>query len=155
MNGSPEYDSNTGDVQGICPAGWHVPSSSNWRNLELYLRNNYQYIYYYNIGNVLKSCRQVNNPTGGVCETSEHPRWNYHSTQYGTDDFGFAALPGGYFRVNDSYYNIGYSANWWSSSRESNDHIRTSHILVDRGEFIVNQYQYSEHNYLSLRCVRD
>jgi hypothetical protein len=48
-----------------------------------------------NIGQVLKSCRQVGSPLGGECDTDAHPRWNWDDTYYGTNDFGFSALPAG------------------------------------------------------------
>lgn len=30
MSGSPSYDSKTGNVKGICPTGWHLPSNNEW-----------------------------------------------------------------------------------------------------------------------------
>lgn len=37
MNGEESSDLNPGNVQGVCPTGWHLPSDSEWKQLELYL----------------------------------------------------------------------------------------------------------------------
>jgi len=37
MNGAAGTDSNPSGVQGVCPSGWHVPSDSEWKQLEIYL----------------------------------------------------------------------------------------------------------------------
>lgn len=37
MNGNPGSDENPGGIQGVCPDGWHVPSDSEWKELEMFL----------------------------------------------------------------------------------------------------------------------
>jgi uncharacterized protein (TIGR02145 family) len=37
MNGVSSSDANPGDVQGVCPDKWHLPSDAEWKDLELYL----------------------------------------------------------------------------------------------------------------------
>ncbi|MBN1338600.1 MAG: hypothetical protein JXA03_04715 [Bacteroidales bacterium] len=49
----------------------------------------------------------MNSPLGGSCNSSEHPRWNEHGTHYGTDDYGFSGLPGGYRNTNGTFYDFG------------------------------------------------
>ncbi len=105
------------DTRGICPEGWHVPSDDEWSELINYIINNYADIDEYNIGNALKSCRQVDSPLGGDCDTNKHPVWVSHKKHYGTDNFGFSALPGGYRSYNGIYYNIGNSGFWWTSTQ--------------------------------------
>ena len=98
----------------LCPTGWRVPSNGDWSQLANYLINNYEHITSNNeVARVLKSCRQVDSPLGGECDTSGHPRWtSYSSDYYGTDEFMFSALPGG-VRPFQGVGSIGY---WWSSS---------------------------------------
>lgn len=106
---------------GLCPSGWEVPSVDDFTALENYLSQNYDGIDMFNVGNVLKSCRQENSPLGGDCLTSEHPRWDQHSIHFGTDDFGFSALPGGMRPGHPSYdgiaIDLGRYAYFWSSSQ--------------------------------------
>ena len=35
MNGAASSNSNPSGVQGVCPSGWHVPSDSEWKELEM------------------------------------------------------------------------------------------------------------------------
>jgi uncharacterized protein (TIGR02145 family) len=116
MNGSASSNGNPSGVQGICPNGWHVPSDPEWTELTDYLINTYNDITASNVGNKLKSCRQVSSPLGGDCSTSAHPRWDSNATYYGTNDFGFSALPGGYYSAGSNNY-LGYHGYWWSSTK--------------------------------------
>ena len=80
----------TVDTNGLCPTGWHIPSDDEWTELTDYIGGTGS-----PHGNELKSCRQINSPLGGVCNTNEHQRW-YEHFHYGTDNYGFSGLPGGY-----------------------------------------------------------
>ena len=92
------------DNRGLCPEGWRVSSDEDWTELSSYLINNYSHINQSNVGNMLKSCRQVGSPLGGDCDTNDHPRWNSFGGQFGTDEFGFGALPGGNRLGSDGEY---------------------------------------------------
>ncbi len=104
---------------GLCPEGWHVATDDDWTQLTNYLINNYDWIEHGNAANAMKSCRQVNSPLGGDCATELHPRWDMHSVHYGTDDFGFAALPGGSRQSGGSYSLMGGTGYWWTSTEFS------------------------------------
>ncbi len=141
-------------VQGICPADWHLPTDGEWTQLVEYVvsqgypNNNDPN----GAGNALKSCRQVNSPLGGDCNTSEHPRWNEFFTNYGFDVFGFSSLPGGY--CYESFFGqLGSAGTWWSSAENSSTHawIRTMHYgncYVDRDDC------YKIYGF-SARCIRE
>jgi uncharacterized protein (TIGR02145 family) len=75
---------------GICPSGWHIPSDAEWDALMTAVGST--------AGKKLKA-------------TSD---WNDNGN--GTDDFGFAALPGGLGYSNGNFNNAGGSGLWWSSS---------------------------------------
>ncbi len=107
------------DSRGLCPSGWHAPSEAELIQLENYLvyqgypdeQDNPS-----GAGNALKSCRQINSPLGGDCDTSEHPRWNSDGTHHGFDEFGFSALPSGSRAPNGSFDALGVKSLFWSSS---------------------------------------
>jgi len=101
---------------GLCPAGWHVPNNDDWNELTDFTGG----IYHPN-GNKLKTCRQIGSPLGGDCNTEEHPRWEWHSTNFGTDDFSFSALPGGFKYSNGSFSSYGVNGGYWSASSASSD----------------------------------
>ena len=37
MNGATGSETDTGEVQGVCPDGWHMPGDDEWKELEMYL----------------------------------------------------------------------------------------------------------------------
>ena len=89
------------DASGLCPSGWHVPTDGEWTGLEDYITS------------------QGFDGTEGTALKSTSG-W---SAGNGTDDFGFAALPGG--RRNNGNFNsftgIGSIGRWWSSSPDGSD----------------------------------
>ncbi len=155
MNGQSSSNSNPSGVQGICPTGWHVPSDVQWTELLNYLDS--QGFPNSNVtggaGNALKSCRQVDSPLGGECNTSEHPRWNSHGTHYGFDEFGFSALPGGRRSTDGSFYNLGTYGVWWSSAERSSVTAWGRYMYHTFGD--VSRGTSSKALGFSLRCVRD
>jgi len=140
----------TVDPNGLCPTGWHVPTHGEWTALTDYIGGTGA-----SNGNKLKSCRQVNSPLGGGCNTSVHPRWEEDSWagNYGTDDYGFSGLPGGY-RLNDGAFGgIGGNGDWWSSTESSSSSAWSRFLVYNYGDVGVDDY--SKRNGFSVRCLRD
>jgi uncharacterized protein (TIGR02145 family) len=152
MNGAASSNGNPSGVQGICPNGWHVPSDAEWTQLTDYLINNYVDINSTNVGNKLKSCRQVNSPLGGDCNTAVHPRWESNATHYGTNDFGFSALPGGGY-YSGSFNYLGPFGNWWSSTETSSTNAWYRFMCYVNGS--VDRDNLNKTTSFSVRCVRD
>nr|NQU88876.1 fibrobacter succinogenes major paralogous domain-containing protein [Bacteroidota bacterium] len=152
MNGAGSSGGNPSGVQGICPDGWHVPSDAEWTELTNYLINNYIDITSDNVGNKLKSCRQVSSPLGGECTTTVHPRWDQHSTHFGTNDYGFSALPGGFYN-GISFSLLGSYGDWWSSTQYSSTNAWRRHMFYNFGS--VYRSNPNKTNGFSVRCARD
>jgi len=105
INGSRCYDNNPANAEKygrlydwetamkVCPVGWHLPSDEEWQALVDFAGGDE------NAGKNLKASSGWRNNGGG------------------TDTYGFAALPGGYY--NGSFYTIGYNGNWWSADNSS------------------------------------
>ena len=84
------------DPRGLCPAGWHVPSSAAWSELENHIGD---LGFSGGEGAVLKST------TG----------WSDDGN--GTDEVGFSTLPGGFCSNSDGGYSgAGISGSFWSST---------------------------------------
>jgi uncharacterized protein (TIGR02145 family) len=161
MNEAESSEENPSGVQGACPAGWHLPSDDEWTELVDYIVSQGYPNEYYNpngAANALKSCRQVDSPLGDNCDTIDHPRWNSHDTHYGTDIFGFKALPGG-FRHHELSKNlrffdgIGASSFWWSATQYDAINAHPSIIYSIYGD-VTNSYLF-KHDGFSVRCVKD
>lgn len=157
MNGASGSSENPGRVQGVCPEGWHLPSIDEWKQLIDYLMGTYDLPNDWDdansVGNALKSCRQEDSPLGEGCATNEHPRWNSNSTHFGTDRFGFSALPGGYLTSIYLFDVIGYYAFWWTSTDYSSVGAWDIFISSYSGEVGHDANANKEYGY-SVRCVR-
>jgi uncharacterized protein (TIGR02145 family) len=131
---------------GLCPIGWHIPSDSDWYKLAEFIGGKSN-------GNKLKSCRQINSPLEGECKTTQHPRWLSHPIHYGTDDYGFAALPGG-DRIGNGL--VGYFEEfgfWWSSSEYSNS--QAWFRSLDFNHSHIGVFKWEKQWGLSIRCLKD
>lgn len=115
----------------ICPIGWHVPAMAEWDILTDYLADNG---YWGTEGTALKA-------TSG---------WNNDGN--GTDDYGFAALPGGL--GGGGYYNLGSGGYWWSSSEGSLYGAR-GWMLLDTLECSLMLDGVNKATGLSVRCIKD
>jgi len=130
---------------GLCPAGWHVPTDDEWTILNDFIGG-------FGVGNKLKSCRQVNSPLGGDCNTNLHPRWD-GDLEWGTDDYGFSGLPGSSSEPSYWYEGIGENAVWWSSTETSSEMAWIRNLNYDWDHVI--RYQKEKKWGMSVRCIRD
>ena len=130
------------DPRGLCPAGWHVPTDSEWYSLENYLDPT------------------VNNPnTAGFRGTDVGGRLKavsslWTSPNVGATNFsGFTALPGGRRDSNGIFNGYGSNGFWWSSS------VISSILIWDRyltgGNSSSNRDDDYKPNGISVRCIKD
>jgi uncharacterized protein (TIGR02145 family) len=138
----------TVDGNGLCPAGWHVPTDGEWTQLTDFIGGIGS-----PHGSELKSCRQVNSPLGGECQTSDHPRWDASGQSHGTDDYGFSGLPGGFRNDSGEFWSIGGSGVWWSSTAFSSGFSWHRELTYASGEVWVSHY-LKVHGH-SVRCIKD
>ncbi len=131
--------------KGLCPIGWHVPSQD-----ELVILTNF--IGGTSHGNELKSCRQDNSPLGGDCNTIEHPRWDEDPSSYGTDNYGFAGLPGGGRFFDGSFLPIGYACTCTSTEWNALESIGFN--LFHYGG-IIAPWQDDKRSGAGVRCLKD
>ena len=109
---------NTG---GLCPEGWRVPKPVDWNKLFNYLiseyglHNNWLADDIDGVANALKSCRQVDSPLGGECDTGDHPRWDSSDTHHGFNTVGFAMLPSGDRLSSGRFTFLGSNASFWTT----------------------------------------
>ncbi len=117
----------------ICPAGWHIPSHSEWETLVLYLNP----IGYSKAGGYLKSISV----------------W-YPPNKDADNRVGFTALPGGIRSLHDpDYENIYTEGSWWSSTAYGTEYAYCRNLW-----YHLNYANYSQYNKLlglSVRCIRD
>jgi len=137
MAGSASTTLNPSKVQGICPTGWHLPSSAEWTTLQNYV--------------------------GILAGKSLKAQSGWNNSGNGTDNFGFAAKPSGYIEygtINDVGKDFGSKGVWWTATQYNasyayNRSMSSNNNVVD--EYGVASYDYSmpKNNMLSVRCVKD
>jgi len=118
---------NPSGVQGVCPAGWHIPSNGEWTTLNNYIGSN--------------SGRKLKSKSG----------WNDYYN--GTDDYGFTALPGGFAKEDGSFDGGGTSIRWCSTSLRW-DHIADEYTSwgIGTGNGLGSS---RDADFCYVRCVED
>jgi uncharacterized protein (TIGR02145 family) len=131
----------TGNIKGICPTGWHVPSDGEWCTLATFLDSTV-------------NCNAIgwSGIDAGGKMKSVSGLWTSPNTG-ATNSSGFSALPGGYRETNGTFRDLNNWFNNWSSSEVSNSHAysRTSGYLI----FSINRYNNTKGFGLSIRCLKD
>ena len=143
MNGAASSSANPSGVQGICPNGWHVPSSAEWDQLIGYVSSQSQYVC--GSSNIAKALASEEgwNSSPDICDVGNNP-----STNNAT---GFSARPAGIhggsftFFVNNAYF--------WSATQSSSNDAYCRCLEYHRASVISDIG--SKYGGYSVRCVRN
>lgn len=119
------------DSRGLAPAGWHVPSNTEWSTLES------------NLGGT--------NVAGGKLKETGTAHWNSPNTG-ATNSSSFTALPGG-ANLSPSYMNLKNVGYWWASSSIGTNGYCLQ-LSVGSGTASGNM-QASKNFGFSVRCIKD
>jgi uncharacterized protein (TIGR02145 family) len=120
----------SGNVQGICPGGWHIPSLNEFDTLTNTVNKD---------GNALKAIGQGYAQSAGT----------------GTNLSGFSALLAGYHYYFINYYsNSGQNSYFWSSTGYSPIYA-CNPLFLDLNDGHINQNEYLKGDGFSVRCVKD
>ncbi|MDR2581097.1 MAG: fibrobacter succinogenes major paralogous domain-containing protein [Fibromonadaceae bacterium] len=137
-SGSRCYDNDPGNCQRygrlynwntaltVCPSGWRLPTDAEWTVLTDHAGSN--------AGTKLKA-------SSG---------W---SSDNGTNDFGFSALPGGIGSSSGSFYFVGDSGFWWSATEVNASYAWSRSMSYDFSGAGRNGFIKSD--LLSVRCLQD
>ena len=123
----------------ICPTGYHVPTDSDWNKLVKFIDSGADTTIY-----------GTQSTTAGTKLKKNDALW---TTNTGTDDYGFSALPGGY-RYNDgSFYDIRSFAFFWSATEGSSSFAWYRYLNNLDGD-VPRDYTFKSVG-ASVRCLRD
>ncbi|MGA1978350.1 MAG: fibrobacter succinogenes major paralogous domain-containing protein [Bacteroidales bacterium] len=114
----------------LCPAGWHVSTSSDWDILINYLGGD--------------------SVAGGKLKEDDFVHWMDPNTG-ASNRSGFTAVPGG-MRSN-GFWNIASFGGWWSYSASTNDSAMCRYMLYNSSKALEQSYVKSSG--MSVRCVKD
>jgi len=115
--------------RGICPSGWHIPNKVEWTTLT--------------------------DIVGSSAGTKLKANSNLWDTNTGTDNYGFAALPGGWCDKNGSFSKVGHNSYWWGSSENDNDATEAyRRDMYHNGEDVSEGY-FNKSRQFSVRCLKN
>ena len=137
INGS-DLDSPSEFVRGICPGGWHLPSSEEWSRLFVAVGSRPE---------IFISLPEVLNVGSKFKSTCGWADGN------GTDEYGFSIYPAGAGRP-DNFEFLGKRTMFWSSTKYDNEGTAISWSFDNLSE-IVDAYSFFMFYGLSVRCVKD
>ncbi|MDR2594120.1 MAG: hypothetical protein LBC87_05050 [Fibromonadaceae bacterium] len=125
--------------QGICPSGWHLPSKAEWTKLINFVGTN-------TAGTKLKA-------------TSDWNDYKEYVSGGGTDDYGFAALPGGYASGSTFYY-VGTGGYWWNTDQyvlsNKTSSANAYYLMMSYSDAKITDSKYTNKGFLkSVRCIQD
>lgn len=117
-----------GNVVGVCPEGWHLPSLEEWNSLVTYVG--------------------AGSPTSSQFKT----KIGWNKGFGGSDDYGFSAVPGGYMTSDFVSGDAGEMAAFWSTDEADDEVAKAMTLDYDTEPHLNNQFYK---NYaLSVRCVK-
>jgi len=136
--------------QGICPAGWHLPSDKEFQALVDFAGGKDI------AGTKLKAKEGWRAVECKWTEVEEDDRGRKSKTEYDkcpTDEFGFSAIPGGYGNSDGYFVNVSNNGSWWSST-ESNSGYAYFRIMRYDSENVVRD-EFHKDILFNVRCVQD
>lgn len=120
------------DSRLLCPTGWHVPSGSEWTELEDYLGGA--------------------SVAGGKMKEQGSINWDIYNIA-AINSSGFTALPAGTVGYNGYSYYRDYSAFFWSPQQINQDSASFLQIKLGSGKLFEGSEE--KHYGFSVRCVKD
>ncbi len=120
------------DDRNIAPKGWHVPDSSEFKELIDYLGGS--------------------DVAGGEMKETTFSHWTSPNTG-ATNGSGFTALPGGIRDLNGSYLYLGLSCNFWCSDEFTPGRPNFVYVINTNAKAVDSNYNGRAG--LSVRCIRD
>ena len=120
------------NTNNLCPTGWHVPTDAEWTTLTTFLG-----------GEAV---------AGGKMKSTGTQYWQTPNTD-ATNSSGFAGLPGGYRSFNGSFFNVGLTGYWWSSTESNTNFAWFRDLSYNYGD--LTRTNYVKTFGFSVRCLRD
>jgi uncharacterized protein (TIGR02145 family) len=111
------------------PSGWHLPTDEEWQILVDFVGGN------------------------DVAGKSLKAKNGWYKDGNGTDDYGFAALPGGNCYPNGNFCDVGSFGIWWSATEDNSGYAYLRYMGWGHSNVIYDNNDKIE--LVSVRCVQD
>ncbi len=128
-----------GNVQGICPQGWHIPTEADWCTLTRFI-------------DLTVNCSAVGY-SGTDVGINMKSTTGWYGGGNGINTSGFTALPGGYTTMSNEFIALFHSAYFWSADDNSN--INAWYRTLEANSLQINRFGYNKGEARSVRCSKD
>lgn len=115
--------------QGLCPDSWHLPDTTEWKML------------FEAVGGQ------------GVAGRALKTQSSWSDNSGGTNNYGFSALPSGYYREYDGFSYVNHLSNFWTATETTS--YTSYYISLESVGDAANRYDISKGNAFSVRCLKD
>jgi uncharacterized protein (TIGR02145 family) len=115
--------------QGLCPDSWHLPDTTEWKML------------FEAVGGQ------------GVAGKALKTQSSWSDNSGGTNDYGFSALPSGFYREYDGFSYVNHLSNFWTATETTS--YTSYYISLESVGDAANRYDISKGNAFSVRCLKD
>jgi uncharacterized protein (TIGR02145 family) len=122
-----------GNVQGICPAGWHLPKDADWTVISTFLGGSAT--------------------AGGKMKETGTTHWTTPNTN-ATNSSGFTGLPGGFRESYGGTFGLNSYGDFWSAEEYYWDTAWQA-CLGFNSEDLFHQGNYTKKYGVSVRCLKD
>jgi uncharacterized protein (TIGR02145 family) len=143
VNGQDSTDLNPSEVQGVCPDGWHVPSDSEWKQLELFLGMDEEEL-------DKEDWRGAG--VGGKLKQAGTSDWLIPNAG-ATGETGFNALPGGFRHGSAEFIGTNTTARFWTTTKPGYSY--GWYRQLDYDNSAINRNFEGVYRGHSVRCVKD
>ncbi len=122
-------------VQGICPAGWHIPSNEEWNQLANYLG--------------------TTSDAGAELKESGTEHWDSPNS-YANNSTGFYGLPGGRRTAySGEFSSIRQYGNFWTSTEDESNPENAYRYSLSYTDKQFNKYSDEKGYGYSVRCIKN
>ena len=125
------------DAEKACPAGWHLPDTTEWNTL------------FASVGGRPTASKYLKSKSGW--KTCKNWCW---ANGNGSDDYGFSALPVASWGERSEFGSEGEGAVFWTASKEG----RNAYYIYLVAKYSYTIYfnkNYDNYSRRSVRCVKD
>jgi uncharacterized protein (TIGR02145 family) len=143
VNGTGSGNTGAGNVQGVCPDGWHLPDDDEWKELEMELGMS---------ALVAEKYDWRGYSEGGMLKLPGTEFWN-EPNEMATNESGFNAAGSGRREDNGSLSDIGNYTGFWSSTDSGDNGALLRGLHTQRGE--IRRLSVSKKEGYPVRCVKD
>ncbi|MBP7508642.1 MAG: fibrobacter succinogenes major paralogous domain-containing protein [Prolixibacteraceae bacterium] len=144
------YNWYTVETEKLCPAGWHVPTSEEWNQLEKYLiENGYNFDGTTEGNKISKSLASGEGwrmiVQDGVTANKDYPEY--------INKTGFTAVPGGHREEDGFFIYSSVEGEWWSSTKDGED--KALYRFIFNNDYSFGHESGRLNRGASVRCVKD